>query len=172
MQSKNPFSENHYFNSCYQIICTLPSHVTFSHHNLSNYVIEKAVLSGVNINITKPIFGKGGHADPGYHLTPLRTNKIQEKADRDRKHHAVVKIVKRPHFQHIVMNTLMFLGKQFGLLNKKCMQNVFLLCLYDKVGCTPKNRCHKVRTNWEKCWLGVHKSTGFTSKGIQSNMKS
>lgn len=35
-------------------------------------------MSGVRINITKPVFVKGGHADPGYHLTPLRINKIQE----------------------------------------------------------------------------------------------
>lgn len=60
--------------------------LTFSHHNLSNYVIKKAVISGVSVTITKPIFVKGGHADPGYHLTPLRTTKIWEKADRDLKY--------------------------------------------------------------------------------------
>lgn len=101
------------------------------------------------------MFVKEEHADPGYHLMPLRTNKIQEKADRHLKYCAVVKIMKHPHFQHIVMNTVTFLGNQFSLLNKKYVLNVFLLCLYSKVGCTPKNRYRKLRTNWEKFWLGV-----------------
>lgn len=35
-------------------------------------------MSGVGINIAKLIFVKGGHADPGYHLTPSRIHKIQE----------------------------------------------------------------------------------------------
>lgn len=75
-------------------------------------------------------------------------------------------------FQHIAMNIMMFLGKQLELLNKKYALNIFLLCLYGKVGSTPKNRCHKLRIILEKFWLGVHKSTGFIPERIQSNMKS